>query len=290
MTQDPAAHKTDYLQAFRQNAQLLKSRASRHAWIGMGIGIAAVVVATLVLAYMHRGDVHPLSLLLAQRDNPSLWLLDVMPFAFAFWGQYVNAIMAYEAGAMVMDQTSQLRAKNEALEREVRSSVTHDVLTGLPNWLLLLDRLEQAIRNARYEGQPLGVVRLGFDGFKEINDMVGYYNGDRVLKEIAHRIGEVVAEPDTVARPGGADFVVLLTKIRSHEEAEDMASRMEEALEAPFAVDEVGVSVQPRIGTAYFPDHGEDEETLLRSAYAAMAFAHRHGHKASTFSPDLKLA
>ncbi|HKK13405.1 MAG TPA: diguanylate cyclase, partial [Gammaproteobacteria bacterium] len=229
MDQPESPHKAGSFQSFRQNAQLLKRRASKHAWFGMAIGVAAVIVATALLAFLQEGDLYPMSWLAAQAGNPSLWILDAMPFGFAFWGQYVNALMAYEAGALVMDQTSQLRAKNEALEREVRSSVTHDVLTGLPNWLLLLDRLEQAIKHASYDDTQLAVIRVGFDGFKQINDMVGYYNGDRVLKEIANRIERSIEEPDTLARPGGADFVVLLTKIPSRQAAEEVAARIQEA-------------------------------------------------------------
>jgi len=277
LTQAEAPHKGNSFQAFRQNAQLLKSRASKHAWIGMGIGIGAVLLATSLLAYLNHGNVYPSALLQVQKDNLSLWFLDVMPFAFAFWGQHVNAIMAYEAGAMVMDHTSQLQTKNEALEREVRSSVINDVLTGLPNWLLLLDRVKQAMRNARYEDTPLALIRIGFEGFKETNDMVGYYNGDRILKEIADRLEASIAEPDTLARPGGADFVVLLTKLQTEEEANEAADRIRQALEAPFSVDGVTVPIRAHIGTVFYPNHGDDEDSLLQSAYAAMSHAKEAG-------------
>ncbi|MFP4559876.1 MAG: diguanylate cyclase domain-containing protein [Thiohalorhabdus sp.] len=277
MTTAEAPHKGNSFQAFRQNARLLKRRASKHAWIGMAIGVGAVLMATALLAYLDQGTLYPPALLKAQQDNPSLWFLDAMPFVFAFWGQYVSALMAFEAGAMVMDHTSQLQAKNEALEREVRSSVTNDVLTGLPNWLLLLDRLDQAIRNARYEDTPLAVVRVGFEGFKETNDMVGYYNGDRILKEIAHRLERTIDDPDTLARPGGADFVILLTKLQSPAEANEAVARIRDTLEAPFTVDGVQVPVHPHIGTVYYPHHGDNEDSLLQSAYQAMMEARKKG-------------
>lgn len=276
------------LQTFRRNAQLLRRKASKHAWIGMGIGVGAVLLASVVLAIIEDGSFALYDLYRVQKANPTLWILDLMPFAFAFWGQYVNVIMAYEAGALVLDQTSQLRAKNEALEREVQSSVTHDALTGLPNWLLLLDRLGQAIENARYDGRPLAVIRIGFARFKEVNDMLGYYNGDRVLKGIAKRIQGVIEKPDTLARSGGDDFVVILTRVGGREEAEQKALEIEEALGEAFPTDEVNVHVHPCQGMALFPDHGGEAETLLRKAYTAMSAAKKAGDGTVKYSPALE--
>lgn len=276
------------LRLFSQNAQLLRRKASRHAWIGMTIGVAAVLVATACLAYLERGTITATGLLAAQNRNPSLWLVNAMPFVFAFWGQYVSVVMSYEAGAMVVDQTSQLRARNEALEQQSQYSAMYDTLTGLPNWVLLLDRLKHALRLARCEERPLGVIRLALDRFKEINDSVGYYNGDRVLKEVAHRIQEQLEEPDTLARPGGADFAIVLTKLTSTEEGTRILNQISQALDEPVVVEEVKLKVQPRMGIAFFPDHGIDPDSLLQRAETAMAAARNKPQRVVHYSPELE--
>lgn len=288
MTGASASSGLHTLRLFSQNAQLLRRKAGRHAWIGMTIGVAAVLVATALLAYLESGTVTPTQLLAAQSRNPTLWLLNAMPFVFAFWGQYVSVVMSYEAGAMVVDQTSQLRARNEALEQQSQYSAMYDTLTGLPNWVLLLDRLKHALRLARYEGRPLGVIRLGLDRFKEINDSVGYYNGDRVLKEVAQRIQEQLEGPDTLARPGGADFAIVLTKLTSTEEGTRILGQIAHALDEPVVVEEVKLQVHPRIGIAFFPDHGVDPDSLLQRAETAMAAARNKPRKVVHYSPELE--
>lgn len=288
MAGESKARKHNTLRLFTRNAQLLRRKASRHAWFGMIIGLGAVLVATGLLAYLESGQITPSRLLAAQKANPSLWFLNAMPFAFAVWGQYVSVMMAYEAGAMIVDQTSKLRAQNEALEQQAQYSAMYDTLTGLPNWVLLVDRLKQALRNARYEDRPLAVIRLGLDRFKEINDSVGYYNGDRLLREIADRIQGVLPAPDTVSRPGGADFAMVLTKLSSTAETGRILQELEDALDEPFVVQEVKLKVRPRIGIANFPNHGSDADTLLHKAESAMALAKSRQRKVVHYSPELE--
>lgn len=256
---------------------LLRTRASRHAYVGMGIAVLAVLMATIGTAWLQSGDLSPQSLLAAQRNNLSLWLLDLMPFVFAFWGQYVSVLMAHEAGAMVLDATEGLRARNAALEVTADRQTTHDALTDLPNRGLFLDRLEQAIEQAHREHCQVGVIVLDLDGFKEVNDALGQHNGDRVLKSVARRLRSAVPESATVARLFGDTFAVLLPRIEGRDDLKETSRRIGKGLEPPCALENLTLTLQASSGGALSPDDAIDGDTLLNCADSAMHQAKAKG-------------
>ena len=102
-------------QILNDNVRLLKTKAARPAIYGVSIAVIAIIVATLLVSHITYGAVSLEGIIAAQRNNIALWALDLMPFVFAFWGQYVSSLIAYEAGAMVIDQTQDLRTKTSAL-------------------------------------------------------------------------------------------------------------------------------------------------------------------------------
>lgn len=259
------------LNALTHNARMLRSRASRPAIIGTLIAIAAVFFATVLAAWLPGGnDVNLGSLYEAQRTNSVLWILDGMPFLFAIWGQYTSSLIAYEAGALVMDQTEDLRAQTMALENQLAHGVMHDHLTGLPNRLLLIDRLEQAINSAQREKREMAVLLLDLDSFKDINDTLGHFNGDRLLKSVAARLQSTVSDPVTLARLGGDEFALVMPRMDDREEARIMAKRIQRSLDTPFALDGLTLDVKASIGATIYPVHGSDADTLLKLADVAM--------------------
>ncbi|MDA1106787.1 MAG: bifunctional diguanylate cyclase/phosphodiesterase [Proteobacteria bacterium] len=274
-------------QMFSRNVLVLKSKASRHAIYGMVIAACAIVLATMLVSTYHYGGLSFESLLQAQQENAALWLLDLMPFVFAFWGQYVSSMMAFEAGAMVVDQTSELRALTTALEYEAIHGTTHDALTDLPNRVLLRDRVVQALMIAQQEKSRLALLLMGLNEFKEVNNTLGHYNGDRLLKQVATRLQSVVREPNTVARLGGDEFAILLPQIADPEGATDVARKLLRALEAPFTLEGLTVGVQASIGITVFPEHGSDVDVLQQRADVAMYIAKRDKSGIVVYSPKL---
>ena len=135
-------------QSLRSNVKLMKSEINRYALFGTLIAIGALILATAINAHLQSGQITIGTLIKAQQTNVTLWFMDAMPFIFAFWGQYASTIMAYEAGSMVMEQTEDLRGLTVQLEHKAVHEATHDSLTGLPNRVLLYDRLNHAIQRA----------------------------------------------------------------------------------------------------------------------------------------------
>jgi diguanylate cyclase (GGDEF)-like protein len=263
-------------QILSNNARLLKSSASKHAIFGAVIALTAVAVATVGVGYLQFGNVSLEAIIGAQKSNVALWILDFMPFVFALWGQYVSSMMAYEAGAMVVDQTNELRAQTSVLQHQAMHGSTHDALTDLPNRVLLRDRLAQAVSVAGRDRNRLAILIMDLDHFKEINDTLGHYNGDRVLKKIATRLQGVIQDPNTVARMGGDEFAIMLPKINRTQDATDVVSKIQKALSAPLVLEELKLNIAASIGIAFFPEHGTDADTLLQRADVAMYVAKKN--------------
>ena len=146
----------------------------------------------------------------------------------------------------------------------------HDVLTELPNRLLLNDRLEQAIARAQREHSPFAVLFVDLDRFKTINDSLGHHVGDRILMEVAKRLRGLLRCADTVGRVGGDEFVILAERIASPETAEHLADKVVDALRRPFHHADRVLHIGCSIGITVYPDDGVDAITLLKNADTAM--------------------
>jgi diguanylate cyclase (GGDEF)-like protein/PAS domain S-box-containing protein len=180
----------------------------------------------------------------------------------------------------VRDITERKQAQ-AALEHQA----VHDALTGLPNRVLLHDRLSQAILSARRDAKPLALLVMDLDRFKDVNDTLGHHHGDLLLREVGARIRAVLRESDTAARLGGDEFAVLLPRADA-DEAELAARRLLEALTVPFSIDGHPVDIGASVGVALFPEHGDDPGTLLRRADVAMYVAKRGQTELSVYSPE----
>ena len=161
--------------------------------------------------------------------------------------------------------------------QEVSRSAERDTLTELPNRVLLLDRLAQAIANSKRRGTRAALLFLDLDNFKQINDALGHGVGDQVLKLAARRLASSVRAADTVSRHGGDEFVILLAEVGEACDAIAIAGKVSEALSAPSQVGGHVIRLTASIGISIYPDDGEDADTLIDRADAAMYRAKRHG-------------
>lgn len=153
----------------------------------------------------------------------------------------------------------------------------YDALTGLPNRTLLRDRLNKALSVAKRKHSSLALLFLDLDRFKVINDSLGHSFGDLLLQDVANRLKKQIREEDTVARVGGDEFLIALTNVASKVEAESIATRVVESLSAEYAIQGRAISISCSLGISMFPEHGEDAESLIKNADAAMYCAKDKG-------------
>lgn len=162
-------------------------------------------------------------------------------------------------------------------EEKIWHNAHHDLLTGLPNRRLFLDRLEQEVKHAKRSNSPLTLLFLDLDGFKEVNDSLGHDAGDRLLADVAKRLTDCVREEDTVARLGGDEFTVLLTGVNQKEDVALVAETIVGALSRPFAIAQPPVQISVSVGVSVYPQDAPSPPTLLEAADRAMYTAKQSG-------------
>lgn len=174
------------------------------------------------------------------------------------------------------------------VENIVRHQASHDALTGLPNRLLFNDHLSLALASAQQYGELLAVIFLDLDRFKTINDTLGHVTGDHLLQVAAQRLKSCLRGGDTVARWGGDEFTLLFPKLSCSEEAIKIAQRILNVFNDPFILEGKEFHVKASLGIALAPYDGEDAETLLKNADAAMYRVKQHGkNNFQVYSPAI---
>lgn len=169
------------------------------------------------------------------------------------------------------------------MAQQMTHQATHDALTGLPNRILLTDRIRQSIMSAQRSGECVAVLFLDLDGFKRINDTLGHTPGDALLKAVADRLAACCRVTDTVARWGGDEFVVLMRGFSDKMSIAGPAHELQTDLRAPFQLGENEIHLSASIGIAVYPSDGEDAESLLKNADMAMYQAKRNGRNQQRF-------
>ena len=174
------------------------------------------------------------------------------------------------------------------VEEHTRHLAEHDFLTDLPNRVLFLDRLHQALATARRQHTKVAVMFLDLDRFKAVNDTHGHQAGDAVLKEVAARLTRCVRGVDTVSRQGGDEFVVILADIGGADQAAHVAGSVMHAVSQSMQVGGQEVTLSVSIGISICPSDGDDVDTLLKHADVAMYHAKQNGRNAfQFFSPAM---
>jgi diguanylate cyclase (GGDEF)-like protein/PAS domain S-box-containing protein len=170
-----------------------------------------------------------------------------------------------------------------AMALQMAHSARHDFLTGLPNRMLLKDRVSQAISLAQRHTKSVAILFLDLDGFKRINDSLGHSIGDKLLQSVAKRLVNCVRGADTVSRQGGDEFVVLLSEVERPGDTAITARKMLQAVAEAHSVEQQDLHVTTSIGVSVFPDDGLDAETLIKNADTAMYQAKENGRRGYQF-------
>ena len=167
--------------------------------------------------------------------------------------------------------------KKEEAERNLQHLAYHDELTNLPNKNLLVDRISQSIKISLRDNQQMAILFLDLDRFKTINDSLGHIIGDKLLKEVAVRLHETLRKHDTVSRNGGDEFVVVLEKLKSYNEAIYIAKKVINNLTRPFDIHAHKIHIGASVGISVYPSDGDNPLILLRNADTAMYRAKKAG-------------
>ena len=165
---------------------------------------------------------------------------------------------------------------------ELTKLALHDTLTGLPNRILLADRISQAMAKVAEQGGCFSLMFIDLDGFKPVNDAFGHHLGDRLLREVALRLRDQLRSQDTLARIGGDEFV-LLVRLGEPDDAPQVAARQVSLLSKSFRVDEHDLQISASVGIALYPGNGQTAEELLMNADAAMYHAKGAGKNGYSF-------
>lgn len=265
----------------------MKSKASRHAVYGTLIAAVALITANLSSCFFQFGNISLTHLVHVQKNNATLWFMNAMPFIFAFWGQYASSKIAREAGSMIMEQTRELKDLNEALEYKAAYEATHDSTTGLPNRMLLMDRMEQAVQSGLRLGIPLAFLILDIDDFKKVNDTLGHYSGDSLLKKVASSLKGTLRDSDTLARIGPDEFGILIQTKTDPESIDQIRKKIQRIFFQPFVIEGLSIEVQVSMGIAFFPKHGKEAETIMQRASVAVYSARQDRNKFTVYSEKL---
>ncbi|HSY00620.1 MAG TPA: EAL domain-containing protein [Acidobacteriaceae bacterium] len=167
--------------------------------------------------------------------------------------------------------------ERQQLHHQLLHQAHHDMLTGLPNRMLLLDRMEQALASAARRGRKVALICIDLDRFKQINDTYGHNIGDICLKQVADRLRSRLRSADTIARSGGEEFTIVAGDLASVADAERITEDLLLALRKPLIADQYPIDLTASFGIAIYPDHGADAATLWRNSDAAMYRVKRSG-------------
>ena len=174
--------------------------------------------------------------------------------------------------------------ERKQLDKKLKQLAYYDPLTTLPNRILLLDRLRQAIFEGQHQGKSVGLLLMDLDHFKEINDTLGHHRGDVLLQQVGLHLQNSLWETDMVARLGGDEFAVILTLSESGH-ATLVANKIQKVLEQPFVIEGLPIAVEASIGIALYPDHGSNPESLMQRADVAMYAAKQTGSGCVIYDP-----
>jgi len=224
-------------------------------------------------AVQHNRTGHlPLNCILIRRDGCEVFIEDTAAPIHNRSGEITGSVIVFH------DVTTA-----RALAEQILHASQHDFLTGLPNRLLLNDRLGQAIALAQRHNNHIALLFLDLDGFKHINDSLGHLIGDKLLQSVAGRLKQEVRTPDTVSRQGGDEFVLLLQEVERPEDAAVTARRVLQAVAQAHSIDQHDLFVTASIGVSMYPEDGLNAETLLKNADTAMYQAKESGRQCYRF-------
>ena len=201
-----------------------------------------------------------------RRDGSVIWI-----------SENARAVLDDSGSFLYFEGTVEDITDRKSYSEKIEYQATHDELTGLPNRSLLKDRLQQAISNANRNGSQIAVVYIDLDKFKDVNDSMGHIAGDQLLITMGNRFASCLRDSDTVARPGGDEFVLILSNLHNLQSLSQTLDRILMAVAKPYKIQQREFIITCSLGVSLYPDDGKDCDTLFKNADTAMYEAKKAG-------------
>jgi diguanylate cyclase (GGDEF)-like protein len=253
---------------------LLKSHVNRYTFLGLVIALGSILTACIIVSYQLTGHITLEGIVAAQISNPAIWILDLTPFMFIYWGQAFCEGIVNQAQSILIDKTDEFLKISSSLELKLKYESNHDNVTKLPNNHMFSGQISNAIDQLGTQGQ-LAVIVVKINDFENISYNFGTFNANNVLKQFADKLNAILVEPymlqvslgiSSVARLQGEEFVFLLPRLKAEFDADELLSALHQSMISNFMIDGVNIKVTSTSGMAIYPSHGEDEEALLSHA------------------------
>ncbi|MCE0722875.1 MULTISPECIES: putative bifunctional diguanylate cyclase/phosphodiesterase [Legionella] len=275
---------------------VFKEYVNKYAYIGLSISICSIFIASLIVSYQITGFINLSGFVKAQTTNPAIWVLDLSPFLFAYWGQSFCHGLANTAESLVADKTKELLYKSGDLESKLKYESEHDYFTQLPNALLFSEQIRQAIDKIEKPNE-LAVIILKLNDFKTVHNNFGNFNANSALIQFVKKLKDMLLNPfmlqatmgiNSIARIEGDEFALLLPRLNKNINFNALLEAIIGATTLNFIVDGIQVHISTTAGAAIYPQAGENDVSLVSHARTAVFHARKKSKPFAIYNSNME--
>lgn len=275
---------------------ILKGHVNRYAFLGLLISIGSILIASSIVSYQLTGSISLGGFIQAQKSNPAIWILDITPFMFVYWGQAFCYGLVNKAESLLVDKTKELLNISGNLELKLKYESNHDNLTNLPNSRLLNEKIRLAIEQLGAQGE-LAVIVIKINDFNNINYNFSSFNANNVIKQFAERLKSILIDPymlkaalgiNVVARLQSDEFAILMPRLKKDLNTDELLVNLLKLLNTSLMIDGISINITTTAGIAIYPVHGEEDDVLLNHAVIAVYHARKENKPYVMYSPEME--
>ncbi|WP_058519145.1 putative bifunctional diguanylate cyclase/phosphodiesterase [Legionella parisiensis] len=286
----------DINQKLAKSSVVFKEYVNKYAYIGLSISICSILIASFIVSYQITGFINLNGFVKAQTTNPAIWVLDLSPFLFAYWGQSFCHGLANTAESLVADKTKALLYKSGDLELKLKYESEHDYFTQLPNALLFSEQIKQAIVKIEKPNE-LAVVILKLNDFKAVHNNFGNFNANSALIQFVKKLKGMLIHPfmlqatmgiNSIARIEGDEFALLLPRLNKNIDLNTLLEATVEATALDLIVDGIQINISTTAGAAIYPHAGENDISLVSHARTAVFHARKKSEPFAIYNSNME--
>lgn len=265
------------------HAIVFKSHVNKYTFLGLAISITSIVIASLIVSYQLTGYITLYGFILAQKTNPAIWVLDLTPFVFGYWGQAFFQGLVSRAQTILGETTKEFKNLSNQLENALRQEIYYDYLTNLPNSRMYTLQLTQSIEKLDKRGE-LAVIIIKINDFMNINYNFGTFNANTILKQFTDNLNSILMDSyllqetigiNLVARLQNDEFALLLSQLKKNIDVDELLTNIRKLINVNFMIDGISINITTSIGVAIYPYHGDKDEILINHAGIALFHARK---------------